>query len=245
MEQQTYRINSTFDRMSLIHNVPVQFSINERRVIEFSFPTIRDSLGDIDFKTFLGVISLTPERIKEKDLKLNFIVKIHGDIIQGLIANDDYSKLLVPYLLKYIKNSEYKDKAIFVDDEKIMSYELDYIIDKILISIGQKNFEEEEKTNEEKLDPAIAKILQAQKESEEKLKKIKQKKSEGGLNIEQIMLAVTYEFRISSKDLLELNYFGVIWYFSYVGKVDAHKLNQMILSSGMSKQKSYNYWLNK
>jgi hypothetical protein len=126
-----------------------------------------------------------------------------------------------------------------------MSYELDYIIDKILISIGQKNFEEEEKTNEEKLDPVMAKILQAQKESEEKLKKSKQKKSEGGLSIEQIMLAVTYEFRIPSKDLLELNYFGVIWYFSYVGKVDAHKLNQMILSSGMSKQKSYSYWLNK
>ena len=244
MEQQ-HNINSTFDKMSLIHNIPVQFSIDERRPIEFSFPTIRDSLGDINFKTFLGIIGLTPEKIKEKNLKLNFIVQIHGDIIQGLIANEDYSKLLVPYLLKYIKNSEYMDKAIFVNHEKVMSYELDYIIDKILISIGQKNFDEEEKIDEEKLNPAIAKIMKAQKESEEKLKKIKQKKSEGGLNIEQIMLAVTYEFGITSKDILELNYFGLIWYFSYVGKVDAHKLNQMILSSGMSKQKSYNYWLNK
>lgn len=245
MEQQ-YNINSTFDKMSLIHNVSVQFSINDRRTIEFTFPTIRDSLGDINFKVFLGIVTLTPEKVKEKKLKFNFIVEKHGDIIQGLIGSKDYSQILVKYLLKYIKNSEYKEQAIFVDNEKVMSYELEYIIDKILISVGQKNFEEEEeKLNEEKLNPEIAKILKAQKESEEKLKKAKQKKSQGSLSIEQIMLAVTYEFRISSKDLLELNYFSLIWYFGYVGKVDAHKLNQMILSSGMSKQKSYNYWLNK
>lgn len=244
MEQQQ-NINSSFDKMSLIHNIPVQFTINDRRLIEFKFPTIRDNLGDIDFKIFLGIITLTPEKIKEKKINFNFIVEKRGDIIQGLIGNKDYSKLLVKYLLKYIKDSEYKEQAIFINNEKVMSYELEYIIDKILISLGQKNFEEEEKRDEEKINPAIEKILQAQKESEEKLKKIKQKKSEGGLNTEQIMLAVTYEFGITSKDLLELNYFGLIWYFGYVGKVDAHKLNQMILSSGMSKQKSYNYWLNK
>lgn len=245
MEQQ-YNINSTFDKMSLIHNIPVQFSINDRRTIEFKFPTIRDSLGDIDFKVFLGMITLTPEKIQEKNLNFNFIIQKHGDVIQGLIGSKEYSQLLVKYLLKYIKNSEYKEKAIFVDNEKVMSYELEYIIDKILISVGQKNFEEEEeKVDEKTLNPEIAKILKAQKESEEKLKKVKQKKSQGSLSIEQIMLAVTYEFNISSKDLLELNYFSLIWYFGYVGKVDAHKLNQMILSSGMSKQKSYNYWLNK
>jgi hypothetical protein len=244
MEQQ-YNINSSFDKLSLIHNMPVQFTVNDRRLIEFSLPSIKDTLGDLNFKNFLGIIGLTPEKIKEKNIKLNFIIEKHGDVIQGLIANEEYSKMLVPYLLKYIKNSEYKENAIFVDNEKIMSYELDYIVEKILIALGQKNFDEKEEKIDEKLNPAIAKILKAQKESEEKLKKIKQKKSEGGLSIEQIMLAVTYEFRISSKDLLELNYFGLIWYFSYVGKVDAHKLNQLILSSGMSKQKTYNYWLNK
>lgn len=245
MEQQ-HNINSTFDKMSLIHNIPVQFSIDERRIIEFTFPTIRDTLGDVNFKTFLAIISLTPSKVKEKKLIFNFIIEKQGDIIQGLISSEDYSKVLVPYLLKYIKNSEYKENYIFVDNEKIMSYELDYIINCMLVSLSQKEFEEQkENIDEEKLNPAIEKILKAQKESEEKLKKIKQKKSEGGLNTEHIMLAITYEFGITSKELLELNYFGLIWYFGYVGKVDAHKLNQMILSSGMSKQKSYNYWLNK
>ena len=78
-----------------------------------------------------------------------------------------------------------------------------------------------------------------------KIVKVKAKKSTNNITVEQIMLAVTYEFGITPKDLLDSNYFSLVWYFSYVGKVDAHKLNQMILSSGLSKQKSYSYWLNK
>ena len=244
MEQQ-YNIKTTFDKMSLIHNVPVQFSINERRVIEFRFPTIRETLGDINFNSFLGIILLTPEKVKEKNLNFGFIIQKHGDIIQGLIKNKDYSKLLVPYLLRFIKDAVYKDDAIYVNDEKIMSYEFDYIVDKLMIGMSQKSFEENEEKPKKDLDPTIAKIMQAQKESEEKLKKVKAKKSTNNITVEQIMLAVTYEFGITPKDLLDSNYFSLVWYFSYVGKVDAHKLNQMILSSGLSKQKSYSYWLNK
>jgi hypothetical protein len=247
MEQQTYRINSTFDKMSLIHNIKVQFSVNERRVIEFRFPTVKETLGDLQFKVFLGIIILTPEEIKKRNLKFNFKIEKTGDLIQGLVVSKDYYKNVVPYLLKYITNSEYKETGIYVDNEKVMSYELDYIVQKILIAAGQSTFKEETKEEEdlENTNPMMAKILKAQKESEEKLKKKKEKKSEGKLTIEEIMLAVTYEFGISQKDLLDLNYFSIIWYFGYVGKVDAHKLNQMILSSGMSKQKSYSYWLNK
>jgi hypothetical protein len=244
MEQQ-YNTKTTFDKMSLIHNVPIQFSINGRRVIQFRFPTIRETLGDINFNSFLGIVLLTPESIKTKNLKLDFIVEQQGDIIQGLLGIKDYAKLIVPYLLKYIKDAVFKDNAIYVDDEKVMSYEFNYIVEKLMIAMSQRSFEEDKEESDKKLDPTIAKILEAQKESEEKLKKIKQKKSINNLTIEQIMLAVTYEFGISQKDLLESNYFSLIWYFSYVGKVDGHKLNQMILSSGLSKQKSYSYWLNK
>jgi hypothetical protein len=244
MEQQ-YNIKTTFDKMSLIHNVPVQFSINGRRVIEFRFPTIRETLGDINFNSFLGIVLLTPESVKQKKLKLDFIVEQQGDIIQGLLGIKDYAKLIVPYLLRYIKNAAFKENAIYVDDEKVMSYEFNYIVEKLMIAMSQKSYEEDEDESKKEINPAIAKILQAQRESEERLKKIKQKKSTNNLTIEQIMLAVTYEFGINPKDLLESNYFSLIWYFSYVGKVDGHKLNQMILSSGLSKQKSYSYWLNK
>lgn len=244
MEQQ-YNINSTFDKVTLIHNIPVQFSINNRRLLEFRFPTIKETLQNLDFKVFLGAMKLTPEEAKKQNIAVNFKIETTGDIIQILIVDKNYAKILVPFLLKYIKDSEYKENAIFVNNEKVMSYELDYIISCILISLSQKEFEKEEENSDVEKNPMIEKILKAQKESEEKLKKAKQKQSKGSLTLQEIMLAVTYEFGISQKDLLDSNYFSLIWYFGYVGKVDGHKLNQMILSSGLSKQKNYSYWLNK
>jgi hypothetical protein len=139
MEQQ-YSIKTTFDKMSLIHNVPVQFSINGRRVIEFKFPTIRETLGDINFNSFLGIVLLTPESVKQKKIKLDFIVEQQGDIVQGLLGIKDYAKLIVPYLLRYVKGAVFKDNAIYVDDEKVMSYEFNYIVEKLMIAMSQKSY---------------------------------------------------------------------------------------------------------
>jgi hypothetical protein len=249
MEQKN-KIDSSLQQLSLIYNLPVTFNLDNRRNITFKCPSIEDMFADNDLKKFLSYITLTPEQIKSsKTIVLPFKYETQGDIIKGLITFTEFGSLLVKYFLKYISNSEYKNKDIYVDEVKILSEEFDYISKVILVSLNQMAYEkieikpEEEK---EKIDPRFQNILDKQKEAEEKLKKAKAKKDKSkGLSIEQIMLAIIYEFGLSPDYLLKLNYFGLVWYFGYVGKVDAHKLNQMILSSGMSKQKSYNYWLNK
>lgn len=250
MEQKN-KIDSSLQELSLIYNLPVTFSLNNKRDITFRCPSIEELFMDKDLKKFLGYIALTPEKIKESKNAINLPFKYatQGDIVKGLITFSEFSPLLAKYFLKYINNSEYKERDIYVGDAKILSEEFDYIAKVILVSLNQiaydmveiKEQEEKEKTN-----PVLSEIEKKQREAEEKLKKIKAKKDKSkGLSLEQIMLAISYEFHLSPDYLLKLNYFGLIWYFSYVGKVDAHKLNQLILSSGMSKQKSYNYWLNK
>ena len=242
--EQPLNISSTFSELSLIYNAPIQFEFNGRRLIEFQIPSVGDSLFDLNFKKFMGLISLTPEKIKEQNIKFGFQTDTKGDIIQGLIYIEKYVNELTNYLLKYIKDSTYENKAIYVNKEKIMSYEYEYIAEKLLIGLGQKEFIKEEK-KEEVTNPIMAKILEKQKEAEEKLKKTKAKKPGGNLTVEQIVLAICYEFGIMPNEIIKLNYFGIVWYFGYVGKVDAHKLNHQILGSGMSKQKNYSYWLNK
>ena len=247
MEQQN-KIKTTLQKISLIENIPVQFSINERRIIEFKFPTVYDLMADLEFKKFMSIISLTPEKVKELKLNLPFDTTEHGKLIQGLIGFTEYSQLLLKYFKKFVKDSEIIENALVVNSEKIMSYELQYIVEVMQMSLGQKVFiEDAEENSGINKDSLIGKILEQQKAAEEKLRKVKAKKAANGkgYSIEEIMLAISYEFGLTLQELLNKTYFALIWYFGYVSKVDAHKLNQQILSSGMSKQKSYNYWLNK
>jgi hypothetical protein len=248
MEQQQI-IKSTFEKNTLINHLPVEFRLNERRNIKFTYPTVEDLLTDLDLQLFLTLIGLTKEKIKENKIPVNFPIENRGQIISNLIAFSDYGIVLKKYFVKYIENVELKEDGIYASEVKLNSEEFDYIAWIILISCGAEQVNDEDigpAKKIEKLTPEMEEILAKQKEAEERLRRIKQKKAKNsGFTIEQIMLAISYEFGTSMKDLIKLNYYALFWYFSFVGKVDSHKLNQLIISSGFSKKKDYSYWLNK
>lgn len=248
MEQQQ-TIRSTFEKNSLINHLAVEFSLESRRNIKFTYPTIEDLLSDLDLQLFITLIGLNKEKLKQSKIQVNFPVDTRGEIISNFIAFTDYGIILKKYFLKYIQDAKEKEDGLYVGELKIISKEFDYIAWIILISCGVEQVQDEEISpvkKVEKLTPEMEAILAKQKEAEERLRKIKQKKAKNsGFTIEQIMLAITYEFGIPMKDLIKLNYYSIFWYFSFVGKVDSHKLNQLIISSGFSKKKDYSYWLNK
>lgn len=245
MEQQL-TIKTTLEKLSLIENLPIEFKVGERRAIKFTCPTIYDLFSELDIRIFTTVISLTADKLKEMKLQVPFDTSDSGKIIQGFMGFSDYSLIMQKYFSKYIVGATVIDNGLYVDNEKIMSYELKYIAEVMQIALGQKTFEEKQETEAVEADPIMSKILEAQRSAEEKLRKAKAKKAKNGkgYSVEEIMLAVSYEFGHNVKDLLNKTYFSLIWYFGFVSKVDAHKLNQLILSSGMSKKKNYSYWLN-
>lgn len=249
MEQSSIR--STFDKASLINQLAVDFSISERRNIKFIYPSIEEMLTDLDLQMYLTLISFDKAKLAETKIPVPFKAETRGEIIFGFIAFTDYKIVLSKYFTKYIENCEEKEDGLYVNGVRISAEEYEYIAKVTLISCGIEKVDEEEFSqnkpeNVQKLNPEIQAILQKQKEAQERLNKIKQKKAkQSGFTIDKVMLAVTYEFGIPMKDLIKLNYYAIFWYFGFVGKVDAHKLNQLIISSGFSKKKDYSYWLNK
>lgn len=255
MEQQlTIKVDTTLDKVSLITNLPIEFSINERRKIKFRLPTLKEYLDDLDFKKFLGVISLTPERVKEMKLQLKFETKSIGGIIKGFMYLTEYKELLMNYFTKYIYAAEIKDGLLVVGGEELTYYELEYIVKIILVSMYMEKLDESllskklelKQEQEKELSEVEKKLLEKQKAAEEKLRKAKEVKSTGGgkgLAIEEILLAISYEFNVSFEELLNRNYYSIIWQFGYVGKVDSHKLSQIVLGTGNSKNRNYSYWL--
>jgi hypothetical protein len=248
MEQQQ-TIRTTFEKNSLINHLPIEFSLENRRNIKFRYPSIEELLSELDLQLFLTMVGLNKKKIEEAKILVNFPIESRGEIISNFIAYTDYGSVLKKYFKIYIDKCEEKDDGLYVDNLKINSKEYEYIAWIILISCGAESVTDEDLSpakKVKKLNPEMEEILKKQKEAEERLRKIKQKKAkESGFTIEQIMLAITYEFGISMKELVKLNYYALFWYFSFVGKVDSHKLNQLIISSGFSKKKDYSYWLNK
>jgi len=254
MEQQlTIKVDTTLEKVGLITNLPIEFSINGKRKIKFRTPILKEYLQDLDFKKFLGVISLTPEKVKQMNLQLRFETKTVGGIIKGFMYLTEYKDLVMNYFLKYIDGSENKNGLLVVADEEVAFYELEYIAKVILVSMYMEKLDdtllnkqlEISKEQEKQLSEVEKKLLEKQKAAEEKLKKAKESKTSSGkgLAIEEILLAISYEFNVSFEELLNRNYYSIIWQFGYVGKVDSHKLSQIILGTGNSKSRNYSYWL--
>lgn len=255
MEQQlTIKVDTTLEKVGLITNLPIEFSINGRRKIKFRTPVLKEYLQDLDFKKFLGVISLTPEKVKEMKLQLKFETKTVGGIIKGFMYFTEYKDMIMSYFLKYIYAAEIKDGILLVDGEELTYYELEYIVKVILVSMYMEKLDdnllnkqlEVSKEQEKQLSEVEKKLLEKQRLAEEKLRKAKESKSTSsgkGLAIEEILLAISYEFNVSFEELLNRNYYSIIWQFGYVGKVDSHRLSQIILGTGNSKNRNYSYWL--
>lgn len=255
MEQQsTTKLETTLEKLSIIANLPIEFSINGRRSISVKLPTLKEYITELDFKKFLGVISLTPEKIKDLKLKLNFETKSVGGILKGFIYLTEYKDLLIKYLSRYVLDFQVLEGKVVVKDEELNIEELEYIAKLILVSMYMEKLDDnllnkkESKEPEKELSPTEKKLLEKQRLAEERLRKAKERKTESsssGLAIEEILLAISYEFNISFEELLNKNYYSIIWQFGYVGKIDSHKLYQIIFGTGNTKNRNYSYWLNK
>lgn len=248
------QIETTYDKTSIILNMPIEFSMDSRRPIRFRLPTIRDFISDLGFKKFISLISLTPESIRDSNIPVNFKVDTWGDLIQGLMLFTDFNTLMTNYFAKFIEKCSIDKSGLVVNETKILSYELEYIAHIILVSlmlvefdIDYTNTKAQAVEKEPELSPTEKAMMLKQKAAEEKLKKAKNKKSSGGdsLTLEEIMLAVSYEFHKDLETLLDINYFSLIWQFGYVGYLDGHKLQQIMFGTGNTKDKKYTYWLNK
>ena len=85
------------------------------------------------------------------------------------------------------------------------------------------------------------KELEAKVQAKKDRKKSMEEKDDQSL-IENIMIAVTYEFGFSLEEIMNMNYFTLIWYYSYTGKLHVYRINQQAIASGMVKKINTDYF---
>lgn len=233
----------TFNRIQLLRNKPIKvLRENEKDFIYVQGPTVAE-LYDDELYFFVVQLLVLPreELLKLLQSKNDKYSKI--EMINIILTESDDKEKFKKYISQIIIGSEMKGEFLSHNGEEITDTEIEMISDLIRIIMGQKKYEEyseeqRELTDEEKRLAELEKKIQAKKEA----KTESEQKEEPKNILEDIMIALTYEFGFTIEHMMQMNYFTILWYYSYTGKLHVYRFNQFALSSGAVKKINTDYF---
>lgn len=232
---------------------------DEEREIRITQPKYGETFESPDFNDFFAVLVSEVKNFENFRKHFKFSFKNRADLIYGLTLWSDLSWLLQSYFSRYIHGITFLKNKILINENKLTKEDLLGIVEILLVSIGYKSYNfkgnaVEEKEEKQPKNERIKKLLEKEKEVQEKLKAAKQQKSteSGGLksDFEDYFIGLIYEFGLSLEDIYNMTGFALGWHMSYMHKVDIHKLEQIQFGNGTvggkkgSKPK-YNYFVDK
>jgi hypothetical protein len=233
----------TFNKIQLLRNRPIQV---ERGVSEsylfIQAPTISqlydDNLYFFTVQLLTMELNALREFLKVKNKKLSRI-----EILNIVLEEAQEKEDILSNLQKIILNCYFQEGFVFVNKKEITEVEIEKISKLIRIAIGEEKYEDyseevKELTDEEKrlleLEEKIKKKKQTQQQAQEKV--------DSKSVLEDIMIAVTYEFGFTLEHIMNMNYFTLLWYYSYTGKIHVYRINQFAIGSGMVKKINTDYF---
>lgn len=232
----------TFNRIQMLRNKQIKIARDRKdSYMYIQGPTI----GQVyeDEKLFLvAQIIMMPEKelinfLNLQDSKLNKL-----ELLTLLLTQFQEKEMFLEKFQKIILDLYVKNEKLFVGAQLLKLKELQKIEEVLQIIMGQKISTSKD---EEELSPEEKRML----ELEEKIKAKKQKqeeeegKTEQDANtIEDIMIAVIYEFGFDLEKIMNMNYFTLIWFYSYTSKLHVYRINQFAIGSGMVKKINSDYF---
>jgi hypothetical protein len=196
----------TFNRIQMLSNKPIRIARDKQDSYLFvQGPTI----GQVyeDDKLFLATqILIMPEKelknfLNLKDSKLNKL-----ELLTLLLTNYKEKDDILEKFKQIILGLYIKDNKLYIDSELLKQQEVDRIESILQIIMGQKV---EKKEDEPELSPQEKRL----KDLEDKVKAKKQKQEperEDENGIENIIIAVIYEFGFDFEKIMNMNYFTLI-----------------------------------
>lgn len=228
--------NDNFSITQLFISKKIIITVDNKYNLTINIKTIKEIFSDLEWAQFYSIISLTPEKIKEKykiDVTSNweFIELFLYDLGRYLEARKVYNTIL-NQLPKLIDNVEFKltERKIVVDSLTINSEIWDYIIYVIKLSYGEKVEKPLVFSSEE-----ARKFYLAQKKLEDKIKKIKNDNSETSDidNLMKTILLITYSFPSLTFDyLFEQTLAQIHWLQKYAAGAMSYEVNSKIYAAG-------------
>lgn len=230
----------TFNRIQLLRNKPIKIS---RSLPNLYFHVQGPTIGEVydNDKLFLVVQILMMEEAElKKFLKIeDKLSKL--EILTLILTKFEERGIILIEMQKVILGLNLKDNKIFIDKYQMTKKELELTSEVLQLIMGQKN---DSNIEGENLNPEEIRVRELEKKVQEKKKKEDKKEVDSENLLENIIMAVIYEFRLSIEEIMNMNYFTLIWHYSYTSKLHVYRINQSAIGSGMVKKINTDYFTN-
>lgn len=228
-----------FNRIQMLRNKPIQVA---REINDVYLEVQPPSIGDIyeDNKLFLMTQMLM---MKERELK-DFLKIAQKNVnkfemLSLLITQEDDENQLLSKFKKIVLDVSIRKDKIFIGEHPLKPIELDRIAEILQIAMAQKDQTEEVKEN---LSDEEKRLIMLEEKVQAKKQKHTTEEESDTNKIEDILISVIYEFGFSFEDVMNMNYFTLVWYYSYTSKLHVYRINQHAIGSGMVKKINTDYF---
>lgn len=235
---------TNFDKTALIGNITIDIIFEDKRV-KFNAPPFKDYYYDLDFLDFITLIQTTPE-LYTKSLKApRFAVKNTYEVLLAILDSGYKQELIMKYFKKYFINVEFKRNLIYFNDSLLTAEEYDVLLNFFLISCGEKEYVDTKSAKEE---DKLSDFEKRMKENEEKIKKKKENKTGEKKGkpptIDQIVVAILYEFpSISLEQIYNMNMFTFYYFWAMVSIVAEERVMSIAAGNGLTNE--YTHFTNR
>ena len=243
-------IRSNFNKITLLANevITIEESIdNIIKIYKFRMPSVLETT-EFNFYTFLSFCIVEEEELKNWFKRVEF--KSRYELFK-LILNEPniFRDTVVPFFEKYWLNwNEVADDFLTVSKEVF-----DLFCLYLAVACGQKKFKEVADLEQDlsNLTPEELEWKKREKEYEDIISKTKAKKSDvdstnsQGFGNELVIAAVVHDFSLSMKEVLDMNFFTLYYYFSLTEKLGAYNIDLIASATGSTKKgHKHKYWVN-
>lgn len=225
--------SSNFSKLYLLTNKPVELSMDNIKM-KIIFPNMYDILSGNQYITFLSLFTDTSLWSGNG----SFVANDYYELILGM---NTYFKFLDlnEIFKKLLPDISISNRSIKCGDIDLTHDQVELIIDMLLVSSNFMTWDDfEKKGKEQEQSEAIRAWNRKLKEREERIKKTKQKSnSQSNIKMEEVFISILNSFpQYKIEDLMELNYFAIMFFFEWSQKIAIQKVNDIAAGNGLLKK---------
>lgn len=230
-----------FSVLHLLKNETIKLSLtdDENKKILIKLPTVGKLHLDEDFTVAINLFILDEEVLmKEAIDKVSRL-----DFLNYFLLTTENQEMVIKGIGEFILNFNFYEGQMMVDSIPLNEQDLLNIKDVLKLGLGSLSFDQyenkvlEKETSKDLSEDEKRMIELEKKVQAKKTKETQSKKQEiNNYSLENIILTVMYEYKLTMDEVLNLNYYTLFWYFKYAMGIHSYRIQNFALPSGAVKK---------